>query len=106
MVTGVEEEMKVTSNDDKKQQDKPTETGSTSDNYQISQSQPFHFTISHAQIPNYFHPSSFCLSSARCLSPSFTVTPFANPCFSPVKKVPTLCKVPIGTPFGICILTV
>jgi len=38
MVTGVEEEMKVTSNDDKKQQDKPTETSRRSDNYQISQS--------------------------------------------------------------------
>jgi hypothetical protein len=41
MVTGVEEEMKVTSNDDKKQQDKPTETGSTSDNYQSANHSPF-----------------------------------------------------------------
>ena len=44
MVSGVEEEMKVTSNDERNNkinQLKPVNTR----HYQISQSQPFHFTI-------------------------------------------------------------
>jgi hypothetical protein len=81
MVTGVEEEMKVTSNDDKKQQDKPTETSRRSDNYQISQSQPFHFTTSHAQIPNLFSPVRLLPFFSPKLISLFTVTPFANPFF-------------------------
>jgi hypothetical protein len=70
MVTGVEEEMKVTSNDDKKQQDKqPTETRQPLI-IKISQSQPFYFAVPTFKFPpKLFYSLLFCLSSARCLSP-------------------------------------
>jgi hypothetical protein len=62
VVTGVEEEMKA-SNDDKEQQDKnqlkPT------DNYQSANHS---LLISH--FPRSNPPKLFCLSLARCLSPS------------------------------------
>jgi hypothetical protein len=54
MVTGVEEEMKVTSNDDTKQQDKPTETGQ---HHILLSNQPIihlSFHTSHAQFFQLF----------------------------------------------------
>jgi len=44
MVTGVEEEMKVTSNDERNNKINQAETGQTR-YYQINQSQPFYFIV-------------------------------------------------------------
>jgi len=69
MVTGVEEEMKVTSSDDKKQQDKqPTETR----DIKSANRGPFISQFPRSNPPKIIlfstFPSLFCLSSARCLS--------------------------------------
>ncbi len=75
MVTGVEEEMKVTSNDDTKQQDKPTETSQ----HHILSNQPIihlSFHTSHTQFPRFIFLSlPFAFLQPRAY------LPLANPLF-------------------------